>query len=180
MIRWRMKSIRYSRPQQKHNSHFRHGRQAFMKTFSLWNIRIQTVTDSFSEPSIFLQPESFSSSIWGMGFSRNWTRFWEGRRKDITSHTWLAFQRCLSIRSSGWGQIADELRKIAVDMGIPGPYTSFRHMVCWNTIGLPLFGPSVATMRFFDTLNKIERELNSQESGLEAPEHDNDGIWVIW
>ena len=74
------------------------------------------------------------------------------------------------------GQIADELRIIAVDMGIPGPYTSFRHMVCWNTIGLPLFGPSVATMRFFDTLNKIERELNSQESGLEAPEHDNDGI----
>jgi hypothetical protein len=49
-------------------------------------------------------------------------------------------------------------------------------MVCWNTIGLPLFGPSVATMRFFDTLNKIERELNSQESGLEAPEHDNVGI----
>ncbi len=59
------------------------------------------------------------------------------------------------------GRIAEELRQTAVELGIPGPYTSFRHMVLWNTIGLPLFGPSIATMRFFDTLNRIERKLNS-------------------
>ena len=61
------------------------------------------------------------------------------------------------------GRIADELKGIAMDLGIPGPYTSFRHMVLWNTVGLPLFGPSVATMRFFDTLNKIETEFNRRE-----------------
>lgn len=71
----------------------------------------------------------------------------------------------LSSRSmTHWmGRIADELRQIAMGLGIPGPYTSFRHMVCWNTIGLPLFGPSIAAMQFFDTLNKIEKELNKQE-----------------
>jgi len=65
------------------------------------------------------------------------------------------------------GRIADELRQIAMELGIPGPYTSFRHMVCWNTIGLPLFGPSIATMQFFDTLNKIEKELNKQSASEE-------------
>lgn len=58
------------------------------------------------------------------------------------------------------GGIADELKQKAIRMGIRGPYTSFRHMVFWNTLGLPLFGPSVATMRFFDTLSRIETELN--------------------
>ena len=62
------------------------------------------------------------------------------------------------------GRIADELKQIAMDLGIPRPYTSFSHMVLWNTIGLPLFGPSIATMRFFDTLNKVERELNRIDS----------------
>ena len=32
-------------------------------------------------------------------------------------------------------------------------------MFGWNTFGLPLMGPSVATGRFFDTLGKIERTL---------------------
>ena len=27
------------------------------------------------------------------------------------------------------GRIADELKRIALDMGIPGPHTSFRHML---------------------------------------------------
>ena len=34
------------------------------------------------------------------------------------------------------------------------------HLVGWNVFGLPLMGPAVATWRFFDTLNKIERKLN--------------------
>ena len=41
-----------------------------------------------------------------------------------------------------------------------GPYTSWWHMFGWNVFGLPLMGPAVATWRFFDTLNKIERKLN--------------------
>ncbi len=43
---------------------------------------------------------------------------------------------------------------------IEGPYTSWWHMFGWNVFGLPLMGPAVATWRFFDTLNKIERKLN--------------------
>ncbi len=58
------------------------------------------------------------------------------------------------------GRIADELRRKAEAMGIKGPHTSFRHMFCWNTLGLPLLGFAVATHRFFDTLGKIEAELN--------------------
>ena len=36
----------------------------------------------------------------------------------------------------------------------------FKHT---NQPGFLLFGPSVATYRFFDTLNKIERKLNEMD-----------------
>ena len=57
-------------------------------------------------------------------------------------------------------RIAEELRAKAIELGIEGKLTSYRHMFDWNVFGLPLCGPAVATMRFFDTLNKVERELN--------------------
>lgn len=57
-------------------------------------------------------------------------------------------------------RISEELKEKAVALGVPGPYTSWRHMFGWNTLGLPFFGPAVATLRFFDTLNKVEAELN--------------------
>ena len=56
--------------------------------------------------------------------------------------------------------IAEELKAKAIEMGIEGPYTSWWHMFGWNTFGLLLMGPAVATGRFFDTLNKIEQKLN--------------------
>ena len=56
--------------------------------------------------------------------------------------------------------IAEELKIRAIALGIEGPYTSWWHMFGWNTFGLLLFGPAVATLRFFDTLNRIEAELN--------------------
>ena len=59
-------------------------------------------------------------------------------------------------------RIAEELKEKAVSLGIEGPLTSWRHMFGWNVFGLLLFGPAVATERFFDTLNKVERELNRQ------------------
>ena len=55
--------------------------------------------------------------------------------------------------------IAEELRAIALAKGIEGPYTSWWHMFGWNTFGLILMGPAVATWRFFDTLNKIEARM---------------------
>ncbi len=58
------------------------------------------------------------------------------------------------------GRIAEDLREKALELGIEGKLTSFRHMFDWNVFGLFLFGPAVATERFFDTLNKVERELN--------------------
>ncbi len=57
-------------------------------------------------------------------------------------------------------RISEELKDKAIELKIEGPYTSFRHMFGWNTLGLLLFGPAVATERFFDTLNKVERKLN--------------------
>lgn len=64
-------------------------------------------------------------------------------------------------------RIAEELKEKAAALGLGGPYTSWRHMFCWNTLGLPLFGPAVATQRFFDTLNRVERELNRQNETAE-------------
>ena len=62
-------------------------------------------------------------------------------------------------------RIAEELKEKAVALGLEGPYTSWRHMFGWNTIGLPLMGPAVATQRFFDTLNRVEKELNRRQAG---------------
>lgn len=61
-------------------------------------------------------------------------------------------------------KIAEELRAKAIALGVEGPYTSFRHMFDWNVFGLLLCGPAVATKRFFDTLNRVERELNKRNS----------------
>ncbi len=43
-------------------------------------------------------------------------------------------------------KIAEELKEKAIELGVPGPYTSWRHMFGWNTYGVLLFGPAVATM----------------------------------
>ena len=45
-------------------------------------------------------------------------------------------------------------------LGLDFLFAGFRHMFGWNVFGLLLMGPAVATERFFDTLNKVERELN--------------------
>ena len=61
-------------------------------------------------------------------------------------------------------RIAEKLKKKAICLGIDGPYTSFRHMFGWNVFGVLFCGPMIATKRFFDTLNKIEIELNHRQS----------------
>lgn len=59
-------------------------------------------------------------------------------------------------------RISEELKEKAIAMGLEGPYTSWWHMFGWNIFGLLLMGPAVATMRFFDTLNRVESKLNEQ------------------
>ena len=61
-------------------------------------------------------------------------------------------------------RICEELKAKAIGMGIEAPHTSWWHMFGWNTFGLPLMGPAIATLRFFDTLNKVERELNKNHA----------------
>ena len=60
-------------------------------------------------------------------------------------------------------RISEELKEKALEMGIPGPHTSWWHMFGWNLFGLPLMGPAMATHRFFRTLNAVEEELNRTE-----------------
>ena len=59
-------------------------------------------------------------------------------------------------------RIAEELKQKAIDMGVDGPHTSWRHMFWWNMLGCLCFGPMIATYRFFNTLNKIESKLNEE------------------
>ncbi len=74
-------------------------------------------------------------------------------RLFIYPHVWMA-------------RIAEELKVKAMALGVKGPYTSWWHMFGWNTFGLLLFGPAVATHRFFDTLNRVERKLNENRTRL--------------
>ena len=59
-------------------------------------------------------------------------------------------------------RIAEELKQKAIDMGIDGPHTSWKHMFWWNVLGCLCFGPMIATYRFFNTLNMIESKLNEE------------------
>ena len=57
-------------------------------------------------------------------------------------------------------RIAEDLRNKAIELCIEGELTSYKHMFNWNVFGILCFGPMIATERFFDTLNKVEKELN--------------------
>ncbi len=59
-------------------------------------------------------------------------------------------------------KISEDLKNKAIELGVEGPYTSFWHMFCWNTLGLFACGPAIATLRFFDTLNRVEIKLNEK------------------
>lgn len=65
-------------------------------------------------------------------------------------------------------RIAEELKAKAVELGLPAPYTSWWHMFGWNTFGILLFGPAVATHRFFDTLNRVEAAMNRSEGNQQS------------
>ena len=89
-----------------------------------------------------------------------------GRRTQRYGVAYLLGIPTLFIYTLVWmGRIADELRAVALELGIEGRLTSYRHMFDWNVFGLLLMGPAVATHRFFDTLNKVERELNRRSGG---------------
>lgn len=89
--------------------------------------------------------------VLGYKTQRYWKAYLLGL-PDLTLYTihWMA-------------KISEDLKKKAIELKIEGPYTSYKHMFLWNTIGLLLGGPAIATLRFFDTLNKIERKLNEME-----------------
>lgn len=83
-----------------------------------------------------------------------------------TQRYWIAYLLgvpTLFIYTLVWmARISEELKAEAIELGIEGPHTSWWHMFGWNVFGLLLFGPAVATHRFFYTLNKIEMELNKR------------------
>ena len=90
-----------------------------------------------------------------------------GRR---TQRYWIAYLLgipTLFIYTLVWmAKIAEELKEKAIELGISGNLTSFKHMFYWNVFGvLLLIGPAVATQRFFSTLNRVEKELNRRENG---------------
>lgn len=86
-----------------------------------------------------------------------------GRRKQRYYIAYLLGIPTLFIYTLVWmAKISGELREKAVSLGIEGKLTSFRHMFCWNVFGVLVFGPMIATERFFDTLNKVERKLNEE------------------
>ena len=93
-----------------------------------------------------------------------------GHRTQRYSVAYLLGIPTLFVYTLVWmARIAEELRAKAIELGIEGTLTSYRHMFDWNVFGLPLCGPAVATMRFFDTLNKVERELNRRAAEPTAP-----------
>ena len=64
-----------------------------------------------------------------------------------------------------FSRVAQELRDKALELGVEGKLTSFKHAFLWNIPGgFVLIGPAIATLRFFDTLNKIENELNRRSA----------------
>lgn len=88
-----------------------------------------------------------------------------GRRTQRYTTAYLLGIPTLFVYTLVWmARIAEELRAKALELGIGGKLTSFRHMFDWNVFGLLLFGPAVATQRFFETLNRVEEELNRRSA----------------
>ena len=88
-----------------------------------------------------------------------------GRRTQRYTTAYLLGIPTLFVYTLVWmARIAEELKAKALELGIGGKLTSFRHMFDWNVFGLLLFGPAVATQRFFDTLNRVEEELNRRST----------------
>ncbi len=88
-----------------------------------------------------------------------------GRRTQRYWKAYLLGIPTLFLYTLVWmARIAEELKSKALELGIGGKLTSFRHMFDWNVFGILLFGPAIATHRFFGTLNRIERELNRRSS----------------
>ena len=56
-------------------------------------------------------------------------------------------------------RVCEELKAKAIELGVEGPYTSWRHMFWWNMLGCVCFGPMIATERFFNTLNRVEEKM---------------------
>ena len=92
-----------------------------------------------------------------------------GRR---TQRYWVAYLLgipTLFLYTLVWmAKISEALREKALELGIAGAHTSFRHMFGWNVFGILAFGPMIATKRFFFTLNQIEIELNRRADIAEA------------
>ena len=92
----------------------------------------------------------------------------QGELEEVLGHRvrpyWQAYLLgipTLFIYTLVWmADISRELKEKAIAMGIPGPHTSWWHMFGWNVFGILLFGPMIATHRFFNTLNRIEDRLN--------------------
>jgi hypothetical protein len=91
-----------------------------------------------------------------------------------TQRYWVAYVLgipTLFIYTLVWmARISEELKDKAIELGVEGPYTSWWHMFGWNVFGLLLFGPAVATHRFFGTLNRVEAELNRRARGASKRE----------
>ena len=88
-----------------------------------------------------------------------------GRRTQRYTVAYLLGIPTLFLYTLVWmARIAGELREKAIELGIGGRLTSYRHMFDWNVFGLLLFGPAIATQRFFDTLNRVETELNRRDA----------------
>ena len=91
-----------------------------------------------------------------------------GRRTQRYGVAYLLGVPTLFVYTLVWmARIAEELRAKAMELGIEGPHTSWWHMFGWNTFGILLMGPAVATHRFFRTLNGIEVELNRRNGAEE-------------
>lgn len=88
-----------------------------------------------------------------------------GHKIEKYSHAYLLGIPTLFIYTLVWmAKVSEELKEKAIELGIPGPHTSFKHMFNWNVFGILCFGPMIATYRFFNTLNAIEREYNRRFS----------------
>ena len=84
-----------------------------------------------------------------------------GHKIEKYSRAYLLGIPTLFIYTLVWmAKVSEELKEKAIELGIPGPHTSFKHMFNWNVFGILCFGPMIATYRFFNTLNAIEREYN--------------------
>lgn len=74
------------------------------------------------------------------------------------------------------GRLANKIKRLSEEHQVEGKCVTAAWVVCWNLFGIFIIvGPFVAFIRFFRSLNRLEKKLNEEMDAAEANQEGEQG-----